>query len=873
MSRGLRWRARATRALLALVLVAVAAVSLTPLGTSRAAEPPECAPLPTVSGQQPYTQDAASLMAVGQQLRPGANTQVWDAAAGRPRPEFTLYEAMGMSGLTWSYTKVYQQDQFAGFEPKTEYACAYLPATLNTVANSLLDLSKLITAGAISFRQLASNPQLVIGLLDGAVAPVNRVSTGLFLGMSTVMVMLTGALIAFSGGFRGPGRQRELLQALLGVGVFMVIGTFLVVPSTQDNQRRPNYYWLTTSALNTVNRAGGELSSLVLPRETSRWCSTTGRDARRTFDCLVYQNVVFEPWAVGQFGARLEAPMPYRTDNVKRFKDPADKLIPPDRQAQADLRLVQLWTQGRTASEQAYGARPSGDPNDLTNDKIDQRQGQWNIVREVMWGQYHDQYAAWSGSNSGERISMAASSLLMAVLVGAFLVVTSGLLLLWNVMLVVLFFFLPVIALLGLFPPTQRIFRAWLQTWLKALLLSFVFQLGQTFALLMVTAALKVPAIGMGMKSALLAIMLIALWKVVGFFRGDALITERTEAERAAGAGSEVDLRTVNVLGHAAGAAAGAMAGARAMAGAGAMGGAAAPGSVAAGTTRVPGVQRTGPAGRSFTATARKKSDARVNAALADAEERWVNEHGTPMDDRARARVREEIARSVGADEPRERGLRAGLGAALGAPLRTDRREAREQAAERLAHHTDPSAAPTVQVNATNYNYFRSGPGVARAADAGARVGDGSEGDTGTRPFDPAAARLTRRTGGGRDDRPTQVREQTNEARAMEAVFRRTLAADADERATALGRAASFAAQLAEAQQSFSAAQTLRDQTARDFQLITGRHAKGQASDDELQVARRRARQASAQLDVATTRLRHRSHVAQAAEQAASEFR
>ncbi|GAB3707790.1 type IV secretion system protein [Mariniluteicoccus flavus] len=862
---------RPVRALLGLLLVVVTALSVMPTGTSRAAAPPECAPLPTFSSHQPYAQDAASLMAVGQLLKPRANTQVWDAAAGRPRPEFTLYEAMGMSGLTWSHSTIHQQEQFRAFEPRSEYACAYLPPALNTVANSIFDLAKLVTAGAISFRQLASNPQLVVGLLDGAVAPVNRVSTGLFLAMSTVMVMLTGALIAFTGGFRGPGKQRELLQALLGVGVFMIIGTFLVIPSTQDSERKPNYYWLTTSALDTINRGNAELSSLLLPRDTSRWCSTTGRDARRTFDCLVYQNVVLEPWAIGQFGTRLDQPMPYQTAEVKRFADGANKLIAPERQRDTDVRLVQLWTQGRTASELAYGTRPPGDPTDAANDKVDQRQGQWNIVREVMWSHYHDQFPTWSGANSGERISLAFSSLLMSLLVGAFLIVTSGLLLLWNVVLVVLFFFLPVIALLGLFPPTQRIFRSWLQTWLKALLLSFVFQLGQTFAMLMVTAALKVPAIGMGMKSALLAIMLIALWKIVQFFRGDHTgLPGRTRAEGSVGATGSVGAAgadggpLVNVVTRAA-AAAGAA------------------GAVAAGATtgRVPGVNRVGPMARNLNAPSRKKSDAKVTAAVAEAEERWVAEHGVPMDDRARARVRDDVMRTLGSDEPRAR--RGGRSLGLDAPMR---RAAREEAAERMAGEgpgAGPAGAtaagqgqPSIQVNATNYNYFRGGPGVARASESGERDTDHTGADRG--PGGEAAGlapsgRLTRRAAGGRDDRPAGVREQANEARAMESVFRQTLSAGADERTTVLARAESFARQLAEAERAFTEARTMRDQATRDFQLVTGRHLKGHATEDELADSRRRARQASAQLEIATTRVRHRAHIARSADQAAGEFR
>ncbi len=48
--------------------------------------------------------------------------------------------------------------------------------------------------------------------------------------------------------------------------------------------------------------------------------------------------------------------------------------------------------------------------------------------------------------------------------------------------------------------------------------------------MLMVTAALSLPNVGMGgMKAALLLIMLLALWKVIGFTRNEMSVTARAE--------------------------------------------------------------------------------------------------------------------------------------------------------------------------------------------------------------------------------------------------------------------------------------------------------------------------------------------------------
>ncbi|WP_026927252.1 hypothetical protein [Granulicoccus phenolivorans] len=857
------------RVLLAVVFVVTAALIVLPANTSQAAEPAECAPLPMFSAHQPYAKDAAQLMAVEPGLDPKDKVEVWDTAKGRPAQGFTLYQAMGMSGATWSSTKVVQQQGFTGGqEGAGEWACAYLPSTLNMVANSMFDLAKLITAGTISFRSLAANPQLVVNLFDQAVAPVNQISTQLFLGMSVVMVMLTGAYVVLTGALRNRNRQRETLQALLGVGVFMLIGTFLVIPSTQHNERKPNYYWLTTSALNTINSGNQALASTLLPKTSSAYCSSD--DARRTFDCLLYQNMVFEPWANGQFGTDLAEPMPVRSDGLAKFGATVDGVIPTAEQGQSDLRLVQLWTQGYTASEVAHGPRPAGNPQDLANAKPEERQGQWNAVREVMWTHYNPHYPTWQGANAGERVNLAFFALLLSILVGAFVVVTSALLLLWNCVLVVLFFFLPILALAGLFPPTQRIFRTWLTTWLKALGLSFVFQLGQTLAMLMVTAALSLPNVGMGMKAALLLIMLLALWKVIGFTRNEMSVTARAETPAHEAKAADTSRVNVNTITMPAVTAAGT---ARATAN-----------PVTAAASRGPGVARTNPQALS---TPGKRREAKLSALLAEAEERWVAEHGNPMDERTRVRVREDLLRSQGVvDDTARTGTRR-RSAALGAAVRNDRRgreavAAKHQVAAERAGQVDRSesaagadgassaaaAGPTVNHTTNNYNFLRTDRPKPPERAARGSSGSGLSGP----------GNRIRRGTINRSAAP-ETRELANEARRMEAEYRRRGVSSngyssGDPMTPGIAaklRATSFREQLVAAQQEHGRAVVERDKAAREFQLVSGQRAKGQATDEQVDSARRTARQASVALEQATVLVQNRTRVSREADRQADE--
>ncbi len=406
---------------------------------------------------------------------PKDKVEVWDTAKGRPAQGFTLYQAMGMSG---GDLVEHQGGAAAGVHRGArrvpgEWACAYLPSTLNMVANSMFDLAKLITAGTISFRSLAANPQLVVNLFDQAVAPVNQISTQLFLGMSVVMVMLTGAYVVLTGGaLRNRNRQRETLQALLGGG--RVHADRHVPGDSVDPAQRAQ------TELLLADHVGAEHHQF---RQSGAGLDAAAEDLECVLQfrrCPAYLRLSAVPEhglrAVGERAVRHRPGRAdaVRSDGLAKFGATVDGgVIPTAEQGQSDLRLVQLWTQGGyTASEVAHGPRPAGNPQDLANAKPEERQGQWNAVREVMWTHYNPHYPTWQGGANagGERVNLAFFALLLSILVGgAFVVVTSALLLLWNCVLVVLFFFLPILALAGLFPPTQRIFRTWLTTWLKAL--------------------------------------------------------------------------------------------------------------------------------------------------------------------------------------------------------------------------------------------------------------------------------------------------------------------------------------------------------------------------------------------------------------------
>lgn len=553
---------RTKRILLALVIAVIGATSWNTASAaeSHAAQPIECMALPTFVGNAPTASMHQMIFAIGQDAGKQLGGVEWAAEHAYPK-DGTVFEAVSMAGTTWTFSKVgKQKGKVVGFLFGTEegeafarkndtipegqeFYCSYGDAILTQLANTVFDLAKFLTTAALAFRILATNPEPILSLLDGAIAPVTEYGDLLFFGGVVLGLMLHGLWLALSGAFRG--NYRAILGSVAIALVSIFIGAALLTHTTQGpdldsypkgpdgkpigpdgqpvtKQSKPNYYWMTTSAMGVIDDLNAGTADILLPTgaESTVCKLDDGQKNRalRMFNCRIYETVIFNTWSQGQYGHTDKRA--YNAENMHRFKKDAETWGQDDGMKEADLRVLQVRAQALSISEGALSGS-STDDGEISNPKV--KQGQWNIIREMVYTEYAADFEVWRGGNASERLSLAVMSVVMSALVGAFVVLTSALVLIWNMTLVVLFYFLPVVAFLGTIPLTQKFLLHWLTTWVKAFVMLGICGLAQMLGLMMTSSTMSLPNTGLGMKAILMLVMILGLWKIIQFARNDGL--------------------------------------------------------------------------------------------------------------------------------------------------------------------------------------------------------------------------------------------------------------------------------------------------------------------------------------------------------------
>lgn len=543
-------RDRVVATLMAVLFAITSGVALTASASTPAAagDPPGTCLATKTTGNNPTVDGSTSLMGTGPSKPLWADPVdgrglIVDGRVNRQlgvrNKDATLYEQMGMSGTKWSTTVAGRQDKFdykgsQEDDKDAEWECDLIAPAMNVVSNTMFDLAKVITAATITLRQTAANPQPFINLMDRLGEPVETIRTRLYAALAAVALMMTGLLVVLSG-VKAKSMQREALRAGGMALVLLLVGTVLTLRTDGlDYATSPpkpvtdkaGYYLLTSSALNKLDDLNGGLASILLSEpEGDDICAAKGDDvARRSMDCQIYKLAIFDPWAKGQFGetAAQIPPTLNKDEDLNKFNGVAERFAPG-----SDLRIAQLSAQGVSNSEVNAKRSPDDvrlhelsiqrDPSDSSNFDVDNptsSQGVWNMVREATYQQHHDDFTTWRGADVPSRLSASVTAIFVAVLIGSLMVVTSVLLLLYNCMLVILFFVLPLVALVGIFPPAQKIFKGWMTMVLKSMLMIAGFGIAQILALFLMS---KIIATGLpvGIQAMLLLFIAIGVMKAI----------------------------------------------------------------------------------------------------------------------------------------------------------------------------------------------------------------------------------------------------------------------------------------------------------------------------------------------------------------------
>lgn len=482
----------------------------------------ECYVAPQFSGREPEQPGTGpeSLFAAGPSDADELKQYTKDYGINWNDPDtYTLFEKDGVRGTTWSTTYWYQEHAFQHrFDGEDEKRCEFISSMQSMMAQTIFDLDRTITAATIALRQKATDQTPFLNMIRDMRPSIDNLTDHLFWPGLATMVMLSGAWVITK-----LGKQREIVQGLVGVGgTAIIVGFLLSTSHVGGHSGDPNYLWLAEESNSATSGLVNGFGNLLLPKtETDGPCylgsgSNIHQRGIRELDCSIYQNLVFDPWAKGQFGGIGAHPVPFIN---KYLVNPPSKDDPIFKDG-ADMRILQVDAQSVSYPE-AYDPKEYpwkiGGSTSVSMDPAT-KHGQWNVIRNSLFESYNDSFTDWKGENGSARTAAAFTGLISSVLVGIFVSATSLLTMIWNAVPVVLWLALPLVGLLAVFPPLQKLLRGWGETMIKAMTLGMVFGIAQMMAMMVVSGILQSSA-ALGWKCLLMLVMVLALWRVVSAAR------------------------------------------------------------------------------------------------------------------------------------------------------------------------------------------------------------------------------------------------------------------------------------------------------------------------------------------------------------------
>ncbi|MFI8359786.1 hypothetical protein ACIGD1_06425 [Streptomyces sp. NPDC085612] len=470
-------------------------------------------------------------------------TGFYDGPADLPLDpnNYTMYELAGVRGLNWSMTMrglgdASQDKGFLGMNANGADNCSVMNFINNGLADTVFDLTKLLTRASISIKEYASNPSPLSGLYEGRNSAVEALKKNLFIPAVPVLITLTGIWVY------GKWRKNEMREAWSGVGWAALTTVAVVVMLTGGN-----YQKVINEADAGIAQANSLLSEAVLSglSGTMQPPCDLPENARnrgvRVNSCAMYDTLLFRPWALGQFGEP-------GTDCIFK-KDKGEvrggECIPKGSGGSCywgtagsarceDLRVRQLVSQARTNKE--------------IGKDLDKYKNDWIPIRYEMAGgkgANHDKgdyfiypvsFNEWAGHNAGDRLGIAFYSVIASFIVGVMVIVLSALTLLWHAVTLIMIIMLPLIATLGIHPSQQKLLKGWLETFIHSFVLRAGF--GVILTVLLVLYQMILPArISLGMQLLMLLLVTIAVVMMLKKLLSGAYSPKIAGAEDALGVG------------------------------------------------------------------------------------------------------------------------------------------------------------------------------------------------------------------------------------------------------------------------------------------------------------------------------------------------
>ena len=490
---------------------------------------------------------------------------------------YTLYEISGLRGVKWVNWQL---------NAEGEESCAMMPWISTMVGNLIMQGNVYILQATIALKEYAQAKNPIQGVYQNVSPVVSNLYNYFFIPMAGVMILIAAISMAVRAASAGGVRQ-GIQDAGLTAMVAMVAGVMYggVAVASWAKPDGNGFYMiaslgdhiggtLSSAIANTVFGTLDQQAQGLMCQAPQALPGAQATDSGHRFtSCVLAETLVYQPWAVGQFGKAGEEPItppaePNRFGNpiaregaISRSGDEDGLPCYNNYRGCNDMRSYLLAQTGGPSIDRAradcldgddsFEALSSCDPtyaaaaslNKISGSDGNDPVGKSNLTPDEAAAAL----SAFSGSGTMPHVAKAISALFGTVIASIGIAAMSLIALWWHVMLLVAFILGPMRLVWAAFPGKSKMMKNWIDDIVYALLMATVYSVLCTLMVFML-GIMFTSSVATGFKLLWSVAVLVCMWVAMKKIEAAA----RPEGAAQVGAASTVQGATLGALSTAA---------------------------------------------------------------------------------------------------------------------------------------------------------------------------------------------------------------------------------------------------------------------------------------------------------------------------------
>ncbi|MBM4569186.1 hypothetical protein GS489_01365 [Rhodococcus hoagii] len=249
-------------------------------------------------------------------------------SANHSMDAYTLYEISGLRGLKWVNWH---------YDATGEENCAMMPWISTLIGNQIMQVNVYLLQSTIALKEYAQAKNPIQGVYQSVSPVVGNLYSSFFIPMAGVILIISGIAAAVRAVGNG-GVRRGFSDIGMTAAVALVAGIFYggVTVASWANPEGNGFYTIASFG----DHMGGMLSSAIADTvfktldntaDGAMMCKSpkpaeNGESTdlgHRFTSCVLAETLVYQPWAIGQFGKAGENPITPLVA-TSRFGNPSD---------------------------------------------------------------------------------------------------------------------------------------------------------------------------------------------------------------------------------------------------------------------------------------------------------------------------------------------------------------------------------------------------------------------------------------------------------------------------------------------------------------------------------------------------------------------